>query len=291
MLKLVDHFVMAIAAPRGSGKSHLIRAMLMAPVFLRYDHIIVMSPSLDFNEDYDLFRNDKRFVFITDVSGEKLEMLWDKQARAQEAVVANRREIKANGGAERVIRTPLTLLILDDIIDSNVITFRGGFDKIAERGRHIGLSAILTSQRISAISRSVRINSDYFLVFKPFNISEGEQFLDQYVSRTKHKRQRARDLFATIFEDEFRFIIIDNGRGDRKVTQLRTSTCGSFIKGEIKNINLDPTDYDDDDESDEASSDDEVAVSTDEESRKRQPICSDGDDDHPTKKTKTELFN
>jgi hypothetical protein len=127
------------------------------------------------------------------------------------------------------------LLILDDCIDSGVMNFRGSVDKIAERGRHINMSAIICSQRISAISRSVRLNSDYFIIFNPHSIGELEQYIEQFVSRTNRKalRESIQDIFAV----PFTFLLLDNTEKNPK-KKLKISSAQDFVRGKTEVLHL-----------------------------------------------------
>lgn len=134
---------------------------------------------------------------------------------------------------EEELECPNTLLVLDDCVDSGVIQFKGAVDKIAERGRHIRLSTIISSQRLSAISRSVRLNSDYFIMFSPYSVSELEQFLEQFVSKKDVKELRVK--ISAVFEKPFWFIVLDNAEKD-VTKKLKKSNANKFLK-EISLIN------------------------------------------------------
>lgn len=234
MMTLKNNFVMTIAAPRGSGKSYFISTMLRSGMFDEYDHIIIMSPSLDFNEDYDEFRNKRKVRFISNVTQQIIEQLFDAQAACKKRIIQNKRD---GLHQQQQLECPATLLILDDVIDSGVIKFGGIVDKIAERGRHIGISFIAAVQRISAMSRSVRLNTDYFIIFSPFSVSEMEQYLEQFVSRNHRKeiRKAIDDIFA---DDDYKFVLLDNT--ERMINKrLKWSDADKFIRGEVHMMEID----------------------------------------------------
>jgi hypothetical protein len=126
---------------------------------------------------------------------------------------------------------PRTLLILDDCIDSGVMNFRGTVDRFAERGRHINISTIISSQRISAVSRSIRLNSDYFIIFSPYSISEMEQYLEQFVPRDRRKETRIHLL--EVFETPYQFILLDNAEKNPS-KKLKVSNADWFVKGQFE---------------------------------------------------------
>ena len=115
------------------------------------------------------------------------------------------------------------------MIDSGLMNFKGLCDKFAERGRHIDFSVIATSQRMSAVSRSVRLNSDLFIIFCPYSISEIEQFLEQFVSRGQKKQ--IRKALDDIFNEAYQFVLLDNSQRTGK--KLQTSNADAFCSSKV----------------------------------------------------------
>lgn len=231
-MELTDHFVMALAAPRKSGKSYFVGAMLRSGMMDHFDHIIILCPTLQYNDDYQEFEEDvKRYTLISDVNGQLIEDLFTRQATCMRKVKARERRSKHLPK----LYCPSTLLILDDCIDSGVLDFRGTVDKIAERGRHINMSAIMCSQRISAISRSVRLNSDYFIIFSPYSVQELEQFIEQFIS--KEHRKPLREKLGDIFETPHQFIVLDNSEKNIR-KKLKTSNAQDFIEGKAEVLDI-----------------------------------------------------
>jgi hypothetical protein len=239
LFPLVPHCVIVIAGPRGSGKSYLQTALLANPEFYnRYDKIYIFSPSLKLNNDYwnPKLNSYPNLYRCSNFSESTLELLFQEQANLKELEISEGRS-----GRFRKDRTrcPHILVVLDDIIDSHILDFRGVIDKYAERGRHVNISLAGLSQRISAVSRSVRLNSDYFILFRPDNISEIEQFLEQYVSRN-HKRtmrQRVHD----VYDVPYQFILVDN-HSERVNEKLKISTADEFLRNEYDILEIDDLD-------------------------------------------------
>jgi hypothetical protein len=192
-----------------------------------YEHVIIMCPTLDYNNDYLEFEKNKKITFLPEVQGIEINELFDKQSKCMKKVRHRERYEKDLPK----LKCPRTLLLLDDCIDSGVLNFRGTVDKIAERGRHINLSLIISSQRISAVSRSIRLNSDYFIIFSPYSISEMEQYLEQFVSRDQRKEVRQRLL--DVFEVPYKFVMLDN-TVKNPALKLKTSTAERFIADQIE---------------------------------------------------------
>ena len=231
---LVDNFVMSICAPRKSGKSYLIGEMLSNGLIDAFDNVVIMSPTIKFGDDYERFESNEKVTLISCFDADDINTLFEDHERCMTEVREIAKEIKSKKRKrEEAITCPRTLLILDDCIDSGVMSFHGVVDKIAERGRHVEISLIASSQRQSAISRSVRLNSDYFLIFSPYSVGEMEKFLEEFVS--KSFRSDLRDKALKIFEQEYQFIVLDNSEKDIS-KKMKFSNAHDFINNKLNSV-------------------------------------------------------
>lgn len=214
---LVDNFVITTVAPRRSGKSYLNKTLLKGGLIDRFDHVFIMSPSIAFNHDYDEFKDIANVELVTKISKEFVEQL-----------IAKQEEVSALTKDAEDMECPTTLLILDDLIDSGIFDFRGIIDRIAERGRHIHMSLIVSSQRLTAVSRSVRINSDLFIVFAPSSISELEKFVEDFLPRTA--RGASLQLLTDLYNEKYQFLIL-NATETNWYNKLQYSEASKFVQG------------------------------------------------------------
>ncbi len=301
MDKLLDEpFILSIAAPVKSGKSHLIRALLHGGLIDSFDKIIIMCQSLPFNDDYLEFMDEtkypNKFLFLDDFSSNDIRTVLNCQSdhkRNQKAFERgifldgplkdqkkkkekknNRKRKRKNGShqpllfppgkrfkentqenqnslfaqfinssgntigiSEKKLVEPLpcprTLLILDDCVDAGVLNFATDIDVISFRGRHIELSVIVSSQRITPISVNTRDNSRFFIIFKPFSQQELESFTEKFVSRAHVKKFRK--FLTTLFVEQFTFLLIDHTERDIN-RQFATSKAEQFVAGELNFI-------------------------------------------------------
>lgn len=225
------HFCMAMSAPRRSGKSYLTRAIIRRE-YKFHEKIIVVCPSLRFNTDYDEFKSPEwcKVHFVSDPTADIITAIVEQSERVQAIVRDHNAEREPD---DEVWYTPRVLLVLDDCIDSALMHFKGVSDKVAERGRHWKLTAIFISQRTSAISKSIRINCDYFLIFAPFAIREVEKFLEEFVPRAA--RPALMTQLTKVFQTPYQFLLLDNSE---KVwtRKLKKSTAEKIVKGEYEFI-------------------------------------------------------
>lgn len=229
-LLLEAPFCMTMCAPRKTGKSFFIKTMLNNGLREAFDLIIIACPSLSFNDDYDEFRDKPKMKFMANPSIEAIDDVFIQLEKAQKKCMEHKR-----AHSKTQFNCPKVLIILDDCIDSNLFNFRGVTDKIAERGRHINLSCIIASQRISAVSRSIRINSDFFVIFSPYSARELEQFIEQFVFKD-HRKQLISKLLG-IFSKPYTFIMLNNLNTNINEKML-TSNADDFVKNKYEIIHF-----------------------------------------------------
>jgi len=232
---LEKHFMMSIAAPRQSGKSYFTKKILNAGLINRYDKVWIFCPSLDFNDDYDEFRQNPKFNYQSDVQPKYINRLINDCQSSKRAEMDRKRHNSKANKKLCPIRCPDILIILDDCIDSNIFNFKGCVDIIAERGRHFNVSCIICSQRISSISRSIRINSDYFIIFVPYAAQELEQYIEQFIF--KRYRKEVMHILMDIFEEEYEFVLIDNTQHTLHGKMFH-GNADSFIANELTLVSL-----------------------------------------------------
>ena len=215
--------MLGMAAPRGSGKSYFARLLLRELFNDCFDYFIIICPSLDVNCDYDEFRDDTRYVFYANITEHDLEKIFDHLYSIKSSMIQNQRSRQPE-----TKRAPRVLILFDDVIDTGMINFRGPVDKFAQRGRHINVSVMVLAQGIASISLPIRRNSDFFVIFRPYNFTETERFLDEFIP--KHEKKYATKRMIEVFDTEYQFILVDN-TSTSVYGRLQVSDAQHFVKG------------------------------------------------------------
>lgn len=184
---------MSFIGARRSGKSTLMKKLLKGEMKGKFkeENIFILCPTVDLNDDFDDFPKARKYV---EPDPAVIQAIMDEQ----------KHNIKTYGKK----RTPEVLIIFDDCADNRIIAFGGILDTLATRGRHFKINVMVSSQRMSAISRTARLNSDYFIVFSPYNFSEAEQFFEQYIA--KKDRKKLISKLQEIWDEPFTFVVVDN---------------------------------------------------------------------------------
>jgi hypothetical protein len=224
---MASNFVWTIIAPRRSGKSFLIELCLESGMADLFDQIYILNPSMRFNQQY---RGLNKF--------EHVHLIMEPDIAFVENLIHETERVKAETNGSLDFDSPKILLILDDLIDSGLFRFQGIIDRVAERGRHIGMSMICSSQRFTALSKSVRINSDYFTIFAPAAVVEMEKFTEQYVPR-EYVRPLRRRLVEVFNINKYNFIFLD-ATSTRWEEKLVYTEAHEFIENRFYDLDLRP---------------------------------------------------
>ena len=138
----------SLCAMRGSGKSEMLRYIVMAEQDKFYK-IFVISPTHATNNFYNFIPKENIF---SEWSDEWIESLL----LALKNINKNKQSQKDN--------PKNVLLILDDCCSNTKFHNSKTFEKIFTTGRHYFLSCIITSQYITHIPPSARVNCEFILI-------------------------------------------------------------------------------------------------------------------------------
>ena len=139
----------SLCAMRGSGKSELLRYIVMAEQH-KFFKIFVISPTNITNEFYNNFIQKENIIsqWTDEWVHQLLEILKNLNKNKQ-----SQRDNPKN-----------VLLILDDCCSNTKFHNSKIFESIFTTGRHYFLSCIITSQFIHHIPPSSRVNCEFVLV-------------------------------------------------------------------------------------------------------------------------------
>lgn len=136
--------VLILVGRRKSGKTNLIVRMLLDDKFLKnkFDKLVIISPT---------FLLDKNWCSIS-TDGIEVHTSYDDE------IVGELIESQKKNGAEEAV-----CLILDDCVNEQVK--KEQLEIIATNGRHLNITLIYLTQKITSVSTTVRANFDQILHF------------------------------------------------------------------------------------------------------------------------------
>jgi hypothetical protein len=233
----VDHFYLTLNAQRRSGKSYFIRKYI-EKCHKKFDQIYLFNYSVQFDLEYrqalEKLPNVKVF---SEFSIKDLEELFTKQEKCKSETIKKneilQKEDKYNA-TRHYYRCPNILVVLDDVIDSGLLNFGSICDRYAERGRHVNISVMGSVQRQSASSRSIRINQDYTIFFRPNNLSETERFMNEYVPKACKKDFE--EQFYQLFDKPYSFLLYDGQ--DTLARRFKLTNTEDLLKNKYEIVNF-----------------------------------------------------
>ena len=181
--------LISLIAKRNSGKSYLLRYMVKIQKH-EFDKIFIICPTNILN---DFYKNitEKENIFT------EYNELW------MESLIKKMTDV--NSRLENVKRKNV-LLILDDLVADIRFASCKSLKLLAIRGRHIGISIIMTSQYINTIPPIIRSNVDFTIVG---NLNRKSLDLLEKESNTNLTRKEFNALYLTSTKD-YGFFCINN---------------------------------------------------------------------------------
>lgn len=179
-------------APRYSGKTYLLVQMLNDKIVnTLFDLIIVFSPTATLDEQWQKLTN-KEVVLLDDFKEEYLSNLLE-----------NIKDDASNG-----LKKQRILLILDDLADVYRQDKKSLLNTLAIKGRHFGISYILTSQKYKLLPHTIRTNSRQKLFFKVNNKSEMTAIVQEQSTR-RTSEDNLRDILDAHTENYGYLLIVE----------------------------------------------------------------------------------
>ena len=193
---------MLIVAPSNSGKSNLLKNMLLRPEFGYRDYFTdPKTNALNY------------FVFSRTLGADHtLDSLVDQLPKFHayrewdDTIIRDIMEYSRSKTDRGV------LLILDDMItDANAFNKRSGnlLNELAFMGRHHKVSFIITAQSYTSIQRPIRINTSAIIAFNLKNKREEEAFLNE-----QNIWENIRDLYMIATSPKYGFLYLNKETGN-----------------------------------------------------------------------------
>ena len=212
---------LSIVGSTGVGKTYRLKQILKDHMLPQADWLIIFCPTMQFSGDYD--------EFVENIDPESTKLKIAKVETDYENITAeiieSQTELVLNNKKDDV---PQVICIFDDCLGSKMMGNYGMLSNFSAKSRHLNISMVFVSQRISGISRTIRLNSGVFILFSNFNHSENESWITQYVPK-KYKSVMM-DKLNQIFNVKYQFLLANN-RESKVLSRL-------LINGE-KIINFD----------------------------------------------------
>jgi hypothetical protein len=170
----------ALVGGSGSGKSRCLVSLILHQYRRCFDRIFVFSPRVDIDMTWqpvkryvsDVLKVDtnKEPAFFAEWDPAQLEKIIDDQYRIIEFQKKQKHK-----------KLLSILVVIDDHADNAQLVHNnnGILAKLYFRGRHLGISTLVSTQKLKAISSAIRANLQFLFVWRLRNYSELESLLEE----------------------------------------------------------------------------------------------------------------
>jgi hypothetical protein len=198
---------MLLIGSRGSGKSYQLTQMLTDKRMLgnQFDQIIIISPTMSFDVSWlesSIDFESSNIICYDEFTQEIVDELIDSQ--------------KAILNETGVESCPEILLILDDCISNDDTRKKdSGLRDLSYNGRHLKISLIMTSQKITSVITDIRSQYDSMLIFPMSSKRELQNLqMDCDISKELFKQHTMKQYSFLHFLREKGQIVIYNNDGE-----------------------------------------------------------------------------
>lgn len=196
-------FLYLISGPSGSGKSNLLVNLLtkggtseckknMKSYKGMFDHIIMVSPSAHTiqNKLMDTIPSEQRYDSLTPEVFEKVE------------------ELTENAVEEDIH----TLVVLDDVSSQlRRKEVENELNQLVKNRRHINVSLIIISHKITDYGTSLRNNANLIFIFRPKSKREHDMITTEFMMRPANE---CKEILDHIYQGKYSFMLIDQSLRD-----------------------------------------------------------------------------
>ena len=169
-----------LLGPSGSGKGILLQNMILDIYRGCFERVYIFSPSINvdvtwlpvkeyLNKTINLSENEPPLFYDTN-DQENLERIIDTQRKVTE-------HLKSKKDTKKLFQI---LIVIDDWADSPDFSRKSQLlHALFTRGRHSGISTIVSTQKFTALHPIIRVNATELYVFRLRNYRDLETFIEE----------------------------------------------------------------------------------------------------------------
>ena len=197
-----------LLGPSGAGKGILLQNMILDIYRGCFERVYIFSPSINvdvtwlpvkeyLNKTINLSENEPPLFYDTN-DQENLERIIDTQRKVTE-------HLKSKKDTKKLFQI---LIIIDDWADSPDFSRKSQLlHALFTRGRHSGISTIVSTQKFTALHPIIRVNATELYVFRLRNYRDLEAFVEE-VSALIDKKSLM-EIYNLATTEPFSFLTVD----------------------------------------------------------------------------------
>ena len=196
-----------LLGPSHSGKGVLLSNMIMDIYRGCFERVYIFSPSInvdhtwrpvkEFLDKSINLKDDEPPLYYDHYDSESLERIIDTQKKITE-------HLKSKKDTKKLFQI---LIIVDDFADDPVFSRQSKLlHALFTRGRHSGISTIVSTQKFCCIANIIRVNATELFVFRLRNYRDLETFIEE-VSALIDKKTLM-ELYQLATEEAYSFLYV-----------------------------------------------------------------------------------
>ncbi|CAE7249636.1 unnamed protein product, partial [Symbiodinium sp. CCMP2456] len=216
--------------PSKSGKTVALISLILEQYRDCFERIYVFSPSINVDDGWKPVKKYIHEHMKIDTDREKVYFEdWDESALRQ--IIAQQRKITQKSKELGMKRLYQILIVIDDFADSPHLHKRTGdaaLDTLFVRGRHFQITTIVSTQKLRLISNAVRVNSQFFCVWRLRNQLEKDSLLEELTALLPKADLEA--MYEEAVREPFSFLYIYLLNPREKMFHIRFALGAVFGK-------------------------------------------------------------
>ena len=197
-----------LLGPSKSGKTVALISMILEQYRGCFERIYIFSPSINVDDGW---RPVKKYIEETmkvPVDREQTYFEeWDEPALRQ--IIRQQRKITETSKQLKMRSLFQILIVIDDFADNPHLHKRSGdsaLDTLFVRGRHFQISTLVSTQKLRLVSNAVRVNSQFFCIWRLRNQLEKDSLLEELTALVPKPQLEA--MYEAAVAEPYSFLYI-----------------------------------------------------------------------------------
>ena len=197
-----------LLGPSKSGKSTALVSMILEQYRGCFERIIIASASINVDDSWKPVKKYIEEVMKVPVDREQVYFEdWDEAALRR--IINQQRKITETSKQLKMRSLYQILIVIDDEADSGYLNKKTGnsvVDTLFVRGRHFQISTLVSTQKLRLVSNAVRVNSQFFCIWRLRNQLEKDSLLEELTALVPKPQLEA--MYEAAVAEPYSFLYI-----------------------------------------------------------------------------------
>ena len=197
-----------LLGPSKSGKTVALISMILEQYKGCFERIYVFSPSISVDDGWKPVKQYIEETMKVNTDREQVYFEnWDEAALRR--IIDQQRKITQVSKQMKMKQLYQILILIDDFADSPNLHKRTGdsaLDTLFVRGRHFQISTWVSTQKLRLISNAVRVNAQFFMVWRLRNQLEKDSLLEELTALVP--KQQLHAMYEEAVREPYSFLYI-----------------------------------------------------------------------------------